>query len=154
MASNFEFMSPKWRDIAELGAKAEECGETAPKDCAVFLRIIGERIADELLAVNGLTLPDDASQIEKIRFLRSHQLIIVSIEDILLTLDDLPDETEVSSEDAGQRLRMAHKLCHWFVLVHGYNDSGKSESKPAPQPEEQPAAEETDSQPEEQPAEK
>ena len=130
MASNFEFMAPKWRDIAAIGAKAEECEKTDPKSCAGLLQQIGERIADELLAVNGLTLPDDATQSEKIKFLRSHQLIIVSIEDILLSLGDLSDDTEITAEEAGNRLRMAHKLCHWFVLVHGYNDSSVKVSEP------------------------
>ena len=103
MASNFEFMAPKWRDIAAIGAKAEECETSDPKACAGLLSQIGERIADELLAVNGLTLPDDATQSEKINFLRSHQLIIVSIEDILLSLNDLSDDTDVTTEEAGNR---------------------------------------------------
>ena len=149
MASNFEFMSPKWRDITELGAKAEDCGENAPKDCAVFLKIIGERISDELLAVSGLTLPDDASQNDKIKFLRSHQLIIATIEDILLSLDDLSDETEISPEEAQQRLRMAHKLCHWFVLVHGYNENVKAENESGLQREPELTEEASEFQPEE-----
>ena len=129
MASNFEFMSPKWRDIAGLGAKAEECEHSAPVECAGCLRTIGERIADELLAANGLTLPDDANQSEKIRFLRGHRLIIASIEDILLLLDDISDSSEITAEEAGNRLRMAHKLCHWFVLVHCYDDGTKQASE-------------------------
>ncbi len=159
MASNFEFMSPKWRDIAELGAKAEECSATAPKQCADSLRIIGQRIADQLLAVNGLTLPDSANQSEKITFLRNHQLIIVSIEDILLSLNDTSDDTEITSDEAEKRLRMAHKLCHWFVLVHGYNDNPDDESAEAEPtleeaeaaPETQPTLEEAEAAPETQP---
>ena len=122
MASNFEFMAPKWSDIASIGAKAEECEKNDPVSCAKLLSQIGQRIADELLAVNGLSLPDDATQTEKINFLRSHQLIIVSIEDIFLSLNDLSDESAMTADEAGKRLRMAHKLCHWFMLVHGYND--------------------------------
>ena len=148
MASNFEFMASKWHDIAVLGAEAEECSATQPRQCAELLGRIGERIADELLTINGLTLPDDSTQSEKIAFLRSHQLIIISIEDILLSLDDKAEGTEITAEEAENRLRMAHKLCHWFVLVHGYNDAhGNSSESEAPAAEEDseseaPAAEE------------
>ena len=133
MASNFEFMASKWHDIAVLGAEAEECSATQPRQCAELLGRIGERIADELLTINGLTLPDDSTQSEKIAFLRSHQLIIISIEDILLSLDDKAEGTEITAEEAENRLRMAHKLCHWFVLVHGYSDAhGNSSASEAP----------------------
>ena len=148
MASNFEFMASKWHDIAVLGAEAEECSATQPRQCAELLGRIGERIADELLTINGLTLPDDSTQSEKIAFLRSHQLIIISIEDILLSLDDKAEGTEITAEEAENRLRMAHKLCHWFVLVHGYSDAhGNSSEREAPAAEEEseseaPAAEE------------
>ena len=148
MASNFEFMASKWHDIAVLGAEAEECSATQPRQCAELLGRIGERIADELLTINGLTLPDDSTQSEKIAFLRSHQLIIISIEDILLSLDDKAEGTEITAEEAENRLRMAHKLCHWFVLVHGYSDAhGNSSESEAPAAEEAseseaPAAEE------------
>ena len=149
MASNFDFMSPKWSDIAGLGAKAEECGQSSPYECAVLLGKIGERVADELLAVNGLTLPEDSSQSEKIKFLRGHQLIIVSIEDILILLNDISDETEITPDEAEKRLRMAHKLCHWFVLVHGYNDGNENANMETEvQPESEESSEESEIQPE------
>ncbi len=128
MASNFEFMSPQWRDIADLGVNAEASSINAPNDCVRSLKKIGARIADELLAVNGLTLPEDTSQSDKISFLRSHQLIIITIEDILLSLENTSTESDISVEEAEQLLRMTHKLCHWFVMVYGYNDNTLEES--------------------------
>ncbi len=140
MASNFQFMSPKWDDIAELGASAEACSRTDPKKCVQSLKKIGARVSEELLALNSLTLPEGTSQSERIRFLRGHQLIILSIEDILLSLDNTSDEAEIAADDAEQLLRMTHKLCHWFMMVHGYNDNTAEETEPPA--EEQPEQEE------------
>ena len=140
MAYNFDFMSPRWNDIAVLGKEAESLCQKDPAACIRLLKEIGEKTADQLLTVNSLHLPVGTTQLNKIRFLRSHQLIIISIEDILISLDNA-SETEASADEADKLIRMTHKLCHWFVMVYGYNET---HSEPVPE-EAEPVPEEAES---------
>ena len=56
-STNFEFLRPKWEDLATLGAFAEQYAHTDPPSAVAKLRTFAEQIVEFIYHHHGLPKP-------------------------------------------------------------------------------------------------
>ena len=131
MASNFAFMTPYSQELASLGTQAEAFFRASDYDaCVKRLAAMGESIVSELLQENAIPSEEEATQADKITLLRSEKKIPQSVEDILFALMTVEADSENGSENAKMLLRLAYKLCCWWMQVYGYQNAAEDVSPP------------------------
>ena len=126
MASNFAFMTPYSQELASLGTQAEVFFRASDYDaCVKSLAAMGESLVSGLLRENAIACDEETAQADKITLLRSERKIPQSVEDILFALMTAEADNEHSSEDAKMLLRLAYKLCCWWMQVYGYQNAAE-----------------------------
>lgn len=123
MKSNFQFMEAYWPEMAQLGEAAETYLHSDPNACIFKLGLLSERLVSELLAYEKIDIQDETTHAEHIQIAKRNGLIPKSIDDILYALrkgrNDAVHSALNSAERAATLLRMAHRLCIWFMEVYG-----------------------------------
>ena len=123
MRSNFQFLEKYWPELAQLGASAETYLFTDPNACIYKLGLLGERIITNLLSYEKITVAEETTNAEKIQIAKRSGLIPKNIDDILYALrkgrNDAVHNATNSLDQAKTLLRMAHRLCGWFMEVYG-----------------------------------
>ena len=144
MASNFEFMKPYSPEIARLGTQAEAALHASDTDvCEALTSRLGRYVTAELFRRNGL-LEESADPSVRIALLRQEKIIPESVADILLSLDATGYGVSAdgsSRTQAEMQLRLAHKLCSWFVQKYGYQAPDEETASPSAPELSQPEAE-------------
>lgn len=123
MKSNFQFLESYWPDLAQLGEAAEAYLYSDPNACIFKLGMLGERLVLELLAYEKITTAEETTHAERIQIAKRAGLLPQNIDDILYALrkgrNDAVHGGLSSLDRAKTLLRMAHRLCCWFMEVYG-----------------------------------
>lgn len=123
MKSNFQFLESYWPDLAQLGEAAEAYLYSDPNACIFKLGMLGERLVLELLAYEKITTAEETTHAERIQIAKRAGLLPQNIDDILYALrkgrNDAVHGGLASLDRAKTILRMAHRLCCWFMEVYG-----------------------------------
>ena len=123
MKSNFQFLEAYWPELAQLGENAETYLYSDPNACIYKLGLLGERLVVNLLAYEKISVAEETTHAEKIQIARRSGLLPKNIDDILYALrkgrNDAVHKAEDSLDQAKTLLRMAHRLCCWFMEVYG-----------------------------------
>lgn len=123
MKSNFQFLEKYWPELAQLGATAETYLFTDSNACIYKLGLLSERLVTNLLAYEKISVAEETTNAEKIQIAKRSGLIPKNIDDILYALrkgrNDAVHNATDSLDQAKTLLRMAHRLCCWFMEVYG-----------------------------------
>ena len=123
MKSNFEVLEAYWPELAQLGETAETYLYSDPNACIYKLGLLGERVVQNLLAYEKISVAEETTHAEKIQIAKRSGLIPQNIDDILYALrkgrNDAVHNAVNSLDRAKTLLRMAHRLCTWFMEVYG-----------------------------------
>ena len=123
MTSNFKFMEVYWPEMAQLGAAAESYLYSDPNACIFKLGLLGERLVSELLAYEHISVGEETTHAERIQIAKRDGLLPQNIDDILYALrksrNDAVHGSLNSLDRAKTLLRMAFRLCTWFMEVYG-----------------------------------
>lgn len=123
MASNFDFLTRYWPDLAQIGGTAECYLYSDPNACIYKLGMFGERVVDEMFKFDHIPEPEDSRQANKVRILKHEGLIPKNIDDILYALRKTRNNAVHaglnSLDDAKTLLRMTYNLSLWFMEVYG-----------------------------------
>lgn len=116
-------MEAYWPEMAQLGENAESYLYSDPNSCIFKLGLLSERLVSELLAYEKITPGEESTHAERIQIARREGLLPQNIDDILYALrkgrNDAVHSALNSSERAKTLLRMAYRLCSWFMEVYG-----------------------------------
>ena len=83
MVSNFDFLTKYWPDMAEIGKTAEMYLYSDSNACIYKLGLLEERIVSEICKFENVDLPEESSNADRIRYLKSIGAIPKNIDDIL-----------------------------------------------------------------------
>ena len=123
MKSNFQFIEGYWPELAQLGEAAEAYLYSDPNASIFKLGILGERVVLELLAYEKISATEETTHAERIQIAKRAGLLPQNIDDILYALrkgrNDAVHNGLASLDRAKTLLRMAHRLCCWFMEVYG-----------------------------------
>ena len=123
MKSNFQFLEAYWPELAQLGAAAEAYLFSDPNSCIYKLGLLGERLITNLLAYEKISVTAETTNAEKIQIAKRSGCIPKNIDDILYALrkgrNDAVHNASDSFDQAKTLLRMAYRLCCWFMEVYG-----------------------------------
>ena len=123
MKSNFQFIEGYWPELAQLGEAAEAYLYSDPNTCIFKLGMLGERFVLELLAYERINPAEETTHAERIRIAKRAGLLPQNIDDILYALRKGRNDAVHGGLDSLDRaktlLRMAHRLCCWFMEVYG-----------------------------------
>lgn len=137
MKSNFQFLESYWPELAQLGEAAEAYLFSDPNTCIYKLGLLGERVVLELLAYEKITTAEETTHAERIQIAKRAGLLPQNVDDILYALRKGRNDAVHSGLDSQDRaktlLRMAHRLCCWFMEVYG-DWSFKAEEYHEPEP--------------------
>ena len=137
MKSNFQFLESYWPDLAQLGEAAEAYLFSDPNTCIYKLGQLGERVVLELLAYEKIKTAEETTHAERIQIAKRADLLPQNVDDILYALRKGRNDAVHSGLDSQDRaktlLRMAHRLCCWFMEVYG-DWSFKAEEYHEPEP--------------------
>ncbi|QGR00081.1 type I restriction-modification system endonuclease [Paenibacillus psychroresistens] len=121
--SNFEFLFTKWPILATIGETAEKNLHHDPNTTMIKLRLFGEKMTQFLYAFEQLAEPFNASQDNKIRYLKSQDLISREIFEILDTLrkkgNKATHDAFDSKQEAETLLSLSFQLGVWFMQTYG-----------------------------------
>lgn len=123
MVSNFSFLARYWEELAQIGLNAETYLCSDSNACIYKLGLFAEGIVSEICRFEGVTFPEEARQVDKIRYLSHNGLLPDNICEILTALrkarNDAVHAGLNTQEQAGVLLRMAYNLAVWFMEVYG-----------------------------------
>ena len=123
MKSNFQFLDSYWPELAQLGQAAETYLYTDPNTCIYKLGLLGERLVTNLLGYEKISVAEETTHAEKIQIAKRAGLLPQNVDDILYALrkgrNDAVHNAVDSIDRAKTLLRMAHRLCCWFMEVYG-----------------------------------
>lgn len=123
MKSNFSFLESYWPDLTQLGEAAELYLYSDPNACIFKLGLLGERLILELLSYEKIDVSEETTHAERIQIAKRAGLLPQNVDDILYALrkgrNDAVHSALDSLESAKTLLRMAHRLCCWFMEVYG-----------------------------------
>lgn len=122
MSANFEFLRPKWRDLATLGFFAEQYVTADPASASVKLRNFSEQIVDFLFGEHGLPKLYRASTND---LLNSHafqqvipRVVISKLHQIRITGNQAAHGGQVSLRQAQFLLKEAFDLACWLSMTY------------------------------------
>ncbi len=123
MKSNFAFLKEYWPDMAQIGETAEEYLYSDPNACIYKLGMLAERITSEMFTIEKIVMPEDDTQVNKLRVLKREGILPANIDNILYALRKARNEAvHAGAGDTAKAetlLRMTHSLCSWFMEVYG-----------------------------------
>ena len=123
MASNFDFMTKYWPDIAQMGKMAELYLYADANACIFKIGVLAERIAQEICQFEKIELPEQTTHADRIRALKYADILPKRIDDMFYTLrkarNDAVHMGLDSQERAASLLQLAFNLCCWMMEVYG-----------------------------------
>lgn len=123
MKSNFQFLETYWPEMAQLGEAAESYLYSDPNACIFKIGLLGEHLVLVLLAYEKIKVDEGTTHAERIQIAKREGLLPQSVDDILYALrkgrNDAVHGALNSPERAKTLLRMAHRLCTWFMETYG-----------------------------------
>lgn len=123
MVSNFDFLTKYWPDMAEIGKTAEMYLYSDSNACIYKLGLLEERIVSEICKFENVDLPEESSNADRIRYLKSIGVIPKNIDDILYAVRKARNNAVhngcSSVGFAKTLLHMIFTLSNWFMEVYG-----------------------------------
>ena len=123
MSSNFAFLNKYWPDMAEIGSAAELYLYTDANACMYKLGLLAEKVVTEIIRIDQISVTEESTLADKIRVLKHADELPANIDNILYVLrkarNDAVHSGRSSTAQADTLLRMAYKLCSWFMEVYG-----------------------------------
>ena len=123
MNSNFAFLKKYWPDMAEIGNTAELYLHTDANACLYKLGLLAESIVTEIIRIENVSVPEEATFADKIRALKYDGILPANIDNILYVIRKARNNAAHSGlnsqSEADTLLRMAFKLSIWFMTVYG-----------------------------------
>ncbi len=123
MKSNFAFLKEYWPDMAQIGETAEEYLYSDPNACIYKLGMLAERITSEMFSIEKIVMPEEDTQVNKLKVLKREGLLPQNIDNILYALRKARNEAVHAgtgdTTKAETLLKMTYSLCCWFMEVYG-----------------------------------
>ena len=139
MYTNFQFLKKDWNILAKIGEMAEYTLHKDPNTAIIKIRQLGEYIAKSMLKVEKLNEPESGSQLDRIKILKTYDLIPEDIENILQLIrkkgNTAVHNMSGNESEAETLLSLVVKLCGWFNEIYGSDYSFNSESVQYKKPE-------------------
>ncbi len=121
--SNFDFLSPTWPVLAELGDLAEKNLYLDPNTSLIKLRMFAEILTKYLLAYENHENPIDGKQISRINLLNSNGIapepLVLLFHSLRKTGNKATHEVYGTTEEAQTHLQFAFRLAVWFRQTYG-----------------------------------
>lgn len=131
MYTNFQFLKKDWDILAKIGEMAEYTLHKDPNTAIIKIRQLGEYIAKSMLKVERLAEPESGSQLDRIKILKTYDLIPEDIENILQLIrkkgNTAVHNMSGNESEAETLLSLVVKLCSWFNEIYGSDYSFNSE---------------------------
>lgn len=126
MSSNFEFLQTKWPQLAAYGELAEKYLYSDSNATLIKLRLFGEKIVKYIFENERLEEYISENQSEKIKILRTNDLIDDNILNMLHNIRRMGNKAShegYSSEShAKELLESTYKISIWFMETYGQWD--------------------------------
>ena len=121
--SNFDFLEKYWPDMAKTGQAAELYLHRDPNVCIYKLGLLAEQLAQVICFTEQLDVPEMAGQADRLRSLRSADLLPKRIDDIFYAIRRARNSAvhagDARADQAEGLLHLAFHLCCWFMEVYG-----------------------------------
>ena len=136
--SNFDFLSPTWPVLAELGDLAEKNLYLDPNTSLIKLRMFAEILTKYLLAYENHENPIDGKQISRINLLNSNgivpELLVPLFHSLRKTGNKATHEVYGTTKEAQTHLQFAFRLAVWFRQTYGDGEYSYQDFIPPEQP--------------------